>query len=271
MDEAMRRRLTVANLSPGELRTIYREALEGSGHEAKDSADDELVLQVKMRTGTMTVDLTRLYNEIIRGDATHRVQRFDDFLAATLEAMRNADSDTDRPTRDQLVPVVKGKHWLAGLPPNDLATAPFVGDLVVVYAFDQPHSFAFASVDELGMSLEDARSVALDNLRERIPHDLSTQGDGKSFMFTIGGNFEATLVLLPELWDQIGSQLPGDVVVCVLARDICLVTSTGTAGGVASLIEARNRILDGMPAQEVISPALLVRRGGAWGVFEAAA
>ena len=259
-------------VSARELRAAFREALAAEGRASED-LPDEMQLSVSLGPETsVEIDLTRLFTELQRADPEDRAQRFKDFVAATLEAIRGAEGTADAPARDQLVPVLKGKHWVAGLPQHDLAIESLVGDLCVVYAFDQPHSFAFASRDELAKlgiaSAADARELALDNLRDRLPEELETRGDGQSFMFTIGGNFEASLLLLPELWDQM--EVDGDIVACVLARDICLFTGTETPGGVDSLVAARARILESMPPHDLISTALLVRRGGAWELFRAA-
>ena len=261
-------------LSPRELRAAYREALATEGRASEDLPGDEMMLAVALGPETsVRIDLTRLYTELQRtDDADQRAQRFRDFLAATLEAIRNAEGTQDAPTRDQLVPVLKGKFWVDALPPNAIAIEPLAGDVCVVYAFDQPHSFAFAPPGELaqlGIAPADLRELALDNLRERLPDDLATQGDGLSFMFTIGGNFEASLLLLPELWDHM-EDVPGEIVACALARDICLFTGTATPGGVDSLVAARDRILESMPPHDLISPALLVRRRGAWELYRAA-
>ena len=262
------------DLSARELRAAFREALAAEGRASEDLPDDEMLLAVALGPETsVRIDLTRLFTELQRtDDAAERTQRFRDFLAATLEAIRGAEGTQDAPARDQLVPVLKGTFWVEALPPNDIAIEPLAGDVCVVYAFDHPHSFAFASRGELaqlGIAPADMRELALDNLRERLPEDLATQGDGISFMFTIGGNFEASLLLLPELWDHM-EDMPGEIVACALARDVCLFTGTATPGGVESLIAARDRVLESMPPHDLISTSLLVRRRGAWELFRAA-
>ncbi|MBA3542771.1 MAG: DUF1444 family protein [Deltaproteobacteria bacterium] len=188
-------------------------------------------------------------------------------MAATLEAIRGADQQLPDPTRNQLVPMIKSIAWVQGVGATDLAAANFVGELAVVYAFDFAHTVRYSRLDDLrklGLSVDDAQPVALQNLRARIPPELATRGDGKSFLFTAGGTFEASLILIPEPWDQLERQHPGSLVCCVLARDVLLVTATGIAGGVASLCAARDRILEQMPASEIISMRLYVRTQRTW-------
>jgi uncharacterized protein YtpQ (UPF0354 family) len=145
-----------------------------------------------------------------------------------------------------------------------------MGDLAVVYAWDRARTIKYASrtdLEALGVTHAELPELAISNLRKRLPPELSTRGDGRSFVFTAGGNIEASLVLVPEIWDDLAAQLPGDIVACVVARDVCLVTATGIPDGTQSLVAARDRIVDGMVASELISTSLMVRRSGKWSLI----
>jgi uncharacterized protein YtpQ (UPF0354 family) len=272
MTARWRNALMHPDLSQTQVRETYRAALEESGRVARiDNTDDPLTLQIESARGNeLTANLHRLFDDLVRLEPAERTSRFETQLEASLEAIADLDGELAAPSRDELVPIVKSANWLAGLPTEaDLPSVAFVGDLVIVYAFDRPHSFGFAQMsdlDTLGLTADDALPLALDNLRTRLPADLTTRGDGKSMLFVAGGNFEASLILLPEVWDQIGMQLRGDVIACVLARDICLMTSTGVAGGIESLLAARSRILDEMSLDDLISATLLIRQQGTWKV-----
>jgi hypothetical protein len=260
------------NLSESALRDAYRDALQASGHvrSVRDSAESPLRLEAETRGGAqLVIDLERLYADIVRLRPEDRKQRFEDQLAASLDAARAADGELPEPTRDQIIPMLKNTAWVASSP-EQLAVAPFVSDIAIVFAFDRPRSLTYArevDIAQLGVAPAELLSLSLHNIRTRLPADLGTQGDGRSFLFTAGGNVEASLVLLPEIWDQLERQLPGEILSCVLARDVCLVTSTGIPGGIASLEAARKRIETGMPAADMISRTLLVRRARTWEPF----
>jgi hypothetical protein len=81
-------------------------------------------------------------------------------------------------------------------------------------------------------------------LRVHLPPSLDMRGDGKSFMF------------LAEIWDQLPQRLPGPLLACVPAHDVCLVTSTGTSGGIASLIAARDRVWSSAPSRPISTTVL---------------
>jgi uncharacterized protein YtpQ (UPF0354 family) len=213
-----------------------------------------------------------LYYDLVRTDPASRKRQFQDHVAATLETARAVDGGLPEPTRDDLIPTIKNTAWLDDPRTAGLVATPFVGDLVVVYAWDRALSITYASpadLDRLGVTQGELPELALSNLRTRLPPELSTRGDGKSFVFTAGGNIEASLVLVPEIWDDLAAQLHGDIVACVVARDVCLVTATGIPDGMNSLVAARARIVEGMAASELISTSLLVRRGRTWAVMAA--
>jgi hypothetical protein len=261
--------LSQASLTQAELRDAYRSALEASPAIASvvEVADSPLLLDVRTRGGKpVRVDLERLYHDVMRSPPERRAKRFEDQVAATLETARAADGDLPAPTRDQLIPTIKSLAWVGGAP-SGLAAAGFVADLAVVYAWDRTSTLVYAQLadlQQLGISIDDAQPIALANLRKRLPRELSTRGDGKSFLFTAGGNIEASLILLPEIWDGLTKQLAGDIIACALARDVLLVTATGIPGGIESLTSARDRIRTSMPPADLISTTLLVRRRGIW-------
>lgn len=154
----------------------------------------------------------------------------------------------------------------------DLATEPIAADLALVYAFDRTDSVAYATrarLDALGLSGARLRATALQNLRARLPAELGTRGNDQTFMFLAGGNYESSLILLDEVWDQLRETLKGDPVVCAVARDVCLVTSTGTPGGIQALVGARDQLCSGGAPADFISTALLRRVGTGWAPLQA--
>lgn len=54
-------------------------------------------------------------------------------------------------------------------------------------------------------------------------------------MVSAGGNYEATLILLPRLLGRIAPTIDGDIVVGIPNRDLLFVTGSHNAGGIANL------------------------------------
>jgi uncharacterized protein YtpQ (UPF0354 family) len=55
------------------------------------------------------------------------------------------------------------------------------------------------------------------------------------FMVGAGGNYEATLLLVPRLLRRVGPTIDGDIVVGIPNRDLLFVTGDRNAKGIASL------------------------------------
>lgn len=259
----------MASPSVLQVRDAYWRAIEGMAQVSavRVSPDDQFTLQVLTRTGGRhTLDLTRLIDELRSTELEARGACFDNGVAALLEVLR---ADLPAATRSDLIPTIKHIEWAravvnAGVVAMELAGA---GELAIVFAFDRAHSFAFATMtdlDRLGLSFDDCLSLATDNLRARLPDTIPTIGDGKSSLFTTGGNHEASIILLPEVWDQVETELVGEIVICVPSRDVCIFTSTGTPGGVESLLAARARGAGDQAPGHPISSALFVRRSKRW-------
>jgi hypothetical protein len=87
-------------------------------------------------------------------------------------------------------------------------------------------------------------------------------------MITAGGFHEASLLLLPELWDEIAKEMSGEIIATVPARDTLAFTSTEIEHGVARTLDAAMSIV--ASGDHVNSATLLRRTATGWEVYEAA-
>ncbi|MBA2661156.1 MAG: DUF1444 family protein [Bradymonadaceae bacterium] len=137
-------------------------------------------------------------------------------------------------------------------------------DHLIYYAFDTPDSFQYmqhADLSALGMEAGDLRAFAVENLRRKLPN-FELHGEAPLLMLDAGGNFEASLLLLDSLWDQIGELLEGELAVATPARDLVFVTGTEELGGLQAL---RNMVDDMfVGASYPISDQILRREAGRW-------
>src|SRR5262245_45851977 len=146
---------------------------------------------------------------------------------------------------------------------------PFVADLVLFYAFDQPTCFTMVAqrdLTRLALNKHGLHDVALANLRRTIPqpelHEIST----RVFMLACGGNFEATTLLLDEIWQQVSRMVQGDLVVAVPARDIVIFTGTENREGLAFMRVKVSQVLE--TGDHTLTRHFLVRCGTRWGIYE---
>jgi uncharacterized protein YtpQ (UPF0354 family) len=114
---------------------------------------------------------------------------------------------------------------------------PLVENLEVMYAFDLPDHFAFLNerdASELNLTHSKLHDLAIDNLLCRLENiDIQQMNDLPVFCLQIGGNLDASLMLLPEVRDIMAQEVPEEIVAAVPSRDIFLVTGSTSAAGLA--------------------------------------
>jgi hypothetical protein len=124
------------------------------------------------------------------------------------------DELADGRDRDAIVPVVKRAEpeGYGNAPPPSMTPDEFpvfedlTPYLIVGYAFDFPDHFVFVSCPQL----------------KALPG---------AVMLVVGGEMEASLLLVDHLWPQIEAGLAGGLIAAVPARDILLVTGSEVSGG----------------------------------------
>jgi uncharacterized protein YtpQ (UPF0354 family) len=142
----------------------------------------------------------------------------------------------------------------------------FVGDLIVMYAEDFPDRFAYLSkrrMRELGLNMDGLHALAIQNLPSRVPN-IEVHGGAPRFMITAGGNFEATLLLHPTLWDSLAEHLPGTPMAVVPARDLLFVTCAEWEEGPAFMKEMAEKELE--EKRYALSKLVFIKRDDSWGV-----
>ena len=83
-------------------------------------------------------------------------------------------------------------------------------------------------------------------------------------MFVLDGDLEASLLLVDHLWEQIGPQLPGDLIAAVPSRDTLAVTGSEVPGGIAALTQATDRVWRASQVRLLLTRSLLIRQGQSW-------
>lgn len=172
----------------------------------------------------------------------------------------------------QLVPLLKGTGMAAtrgeqfALSPDDSPVArPFAADIVIVYAFNEPSQLVYMSRRQLaqsGMSEDELHALAVANLPKCLPDLNFRELDGGLFGVSCGGVFEASLLLLDPLWEQLAPQLPGLPLAVVPARDLLFVTGSKNQGSMQKIGRCARAEL-AQPELE-LSRVVLSRSRGRW-------
>jgi uncharacterized protein YtpQ (UPF0354 family) len=248
-----------------EVATSLRAALPGY----KVEITDKLQIHIKNDAGQeSTAFLDNAYNQYL-GDPDARQKIIDTMVAAFVESMAADEVPLDP---QNIIPIIKDRGWIAEIRKNvakrgekepDLQVfEDFNDELVIVYAEDTPNSMRYfgpADLEKAGIKRDQLRGLAVDNLLRILPK--IERQDGELFsMVTAGGNYEASLLLVEDIWSGGNFKVEGDIVVAVPSRDLLLVTGSRNAAGIARLREIAQEVIG--EGSYTLTDALFVYRNG---------
>jgi uncharacterized protein YtpQ (UPF0354 family) len=179
------------------------------------------------------------------------------------------------PDPSLIVPLIKriepeGMYPPAYVPDADLpVTEHLAGGLLITYVFDMPGMFRYLSAGTcslLKLTIDDLRPLAVRNLTGRRARP-QIKGAPTAAMLVLDGDLEASLLLVDHLWEQIGTQLPGDLIAAVPSRDTLFVTGSQVPGGTAALTRAVDAVWRKSEDRLLLTRSLLIRDGKSWSAF----
>jgi uncharacterized protein YtpQ (UPF0354 family) len=209
--------------------------------------------------------------------------RLDEVLERAVGAAREIAREAGRvvdPRR--VVPVIKDKGWLEenrralrASGAKDVSRVAEVnedynGALTIFYAEDREKGIAYLTAEELaraGLKRSELRALAVRNLKGLLPAIDLDGGDGL-YMVTAGGDYEASLILVEDLWagESIAPKVKGEVVIAVPARDLLLVTGSQDPAGLRKVRELAAKVLK--EGTYTLTDQLFVWRGGQFVPFD---
>lgn len=141
--------------------------------------------------------------------------------------------------------------------------------LTCFYLLDTGERFEYVLSGQLQQHAETTDSLhgkAVANLASLASASLVVKSYQDIFVALMGGNFEASLLLVDELWDDTYSHVvENDFIVTIPARDILAFCDSESEAGKAQLFETIARI---WPSEDhLISDKLYRRVGRQWEIF----
>lgn len=154
------------------------------------------------------------------------------------------------------------------LPGN--GNAPVLGNfgngLAVVYLVDEGDKLTYIQNRDLvasGVTPADMHQRGMMNLANKASNGLRLMENGDVHALLLDGHFEASLVLLDDLWDEaLASYAPNGFIVALPARDVIAFCDAKSETGIAQLRDMVNRIT--AKGDHLVSQSLYQREGGAW-------
>ncbi|PWF48542.1 hypothetical protein C7C56_011300 [Massilia glaciei] len=168
----------------------------------------DLELQLTNAEGeASTAFLDNAYKEYL-----HDPKAIEDVIQRYTVSYLAITKDEVRIDRARIVPIIKDRQWLSEITqslrdrgakePLENAFEEFNERLVIVYAEDSPTNIRYLTwkhLEEIGVSRTQVRALAVSNLKKILPKIEIHKGPVLS-MVTAGGDFEACLLLVNELW-----------------------------------------------------------------------
>jgi len=165
----------------------------------------------------------------------------------------------------------------ATLPPDDtqtmtldLANSPVIKkvapSLTAAYVVDTGNSFTYIQHRHLsaaGITAEELHSKAVYNLAAMAQTQVKVQPYGNIYAVLMGGNFEASLILLDGFWVQSCAHLaPNGFVAAFPARDILAFTDAANTQGIQELHQLCARV--GSTSDHPLTTQLHSYASGIW-------
>ena len=222
-------------LTPPAFTQEFARALARTRPSANVSVAGDLKLTIKEMDGLVrNIQLNNAYNEYKLDP-----QRFDDLVATFSAIFSQSASKEAELDRTRIIPVIKDRQWLdelhntlkaKGVAQQHLADR-FNNELVIVYAQDDPNRMRYLTTQEdFGLSREELKALAIANLKRVLPKiEMGRVGDVA--LMSAGGNYEASLLLIDDIWSSGQIQVNGDIVVAIPTRDTLLVTGSRSRSG----------------------------------------
>jgi uncharacterized protein YtpQ (UPF0354 family) len=249
-------------LSPEQFTDRFARALQSAVPATTVAVVRPLQLTVRRNDGTSaTVNLANVYRDA-GGDAS----RFEDHVKAYATAL--ASRASGKLDRARIVPVVKDRAWLAETQQlfrsrqdgQEPVFDEFNKELVVVYVEDSPGRMRYLwSAEDLGVARADLRALAVKNLLRILPKIERRQHDDAFSIISAGGDYEASLLLVDDIWSSGEIKVEGDIVVAVPARDVLLVTGSRSRKGLKAVRAMAAELAKG---QYRLTETLFVYRNG---------
>jgi hypothetical protein len=149
---------------------------------------------------------------------------------------------------------------------DSMAFRPLCDGLGVTYLVDAGDRFEYVQYRDLrasGLTIDQLHETAVRTLAAICQERLEIRAHSQIFAFLMGGNFEASCMLVDDLFDRVlAPHLPNGYVAAVPARDLFAVCARDNAQGIRELRALVDRTWP--RGDHLVSNKLFVRDRGNW-------
>ncbi len=159
---------------------------------------------------------------------------FKDQINGYMDSCYDVYRKSDKIVLGNVVPVMKPMSFLednkklnGGKTPN-LIYEVYNKQLVIVFAEDSEENINYVTTEQfakLNMTVDSLKKISIKNLPLVVPEITGDKENGL-YVFQCGGNYENSLMLLPDLFRATNIDIKGDLIVSIPTADLLLVTGS---------------------------------------------
>ena len=143
--------------------------------------------------------------------------------------------------------------------------------LLVAYLVDEGDSYGYVQYRDLessGVTESEVHAAGIANLFVLAEQQLQVKQYGSLFTLLVGGTFEASMILLDDLWERsLAPYVEAPFVVAIPARDVLAFGDAASPAAIRELNAVVARLIDAGSAE--LATMLYRRQGAAWCAHDA--
>lgn len=148
-------------------------------------------------------------------------------------------------TINQIIPVIKPISYVQGIKEMsedmngkapEIIYEKYNEDIIVAYAIDRNNTIEYLTKEDFetfNIPKDSLRSIATRNLENLL--EIKFQGDDGLYMILAGGAYEASVMLINDIFKKDILPVDGDFVIAIPSRDLLLVTGSRNASGIEKI------------------------------------
>jgi uncharacterized protein YtpQ (UPF0354 family) len=153
---------------------------------------------------------------------------------------------------------------------NEPVVTDLGNGLLVAYLVDKAGKFEYLQNKQLikeGISKEKIFELGLLNLKRLATKNFRLKPMKSIYAVFVDGNFEASLVLIPELWEKIlKTHISNKFIVAIPARDMLVFCDSESQAGIRDLTALIKRVKN--DGDRLLSDKLYIREDNSWKEYE---
>ena len=145
--------------------------------------------------------------------------------------------------------------------------------LGIFYAIDKGNRYQLLQNRNLSdsVTLEDLRNAASKNMTAEVWEKTEINGDPANIMMlTNGGNFEAAMLLVDDMWENLEQVFNDEVCVAIPARDLLFIAGKNNPAGRESLRAIVRKFFDERETEGLLVRHIYARENKQWVLVETA-